>query len=161
MYLPHFFISLLINLLNLINWFSEFLLPKCKVVSPYILLTKNKSTLKNYMSCLWNKNQDVLFLCVLLQYLNYRGTSWILQINYRRPFFSSPLFISMNYESNQIRQNAYSMNCLLRKLSYFASLFVQCISIFDHGALSTTCTRQRNQCIAIWQSFSSNNTRIW
>lgn len=29
----------------------------------------------------------------------------------------------MNYESNQIRQNAYSMNCLLRKLSYFASLF--------------------------------------
>lgn len=61
----------------------------------------------------------------------------------------SPLFISMNYESNQIRQNAYSMNCLLRKFSYFASLFVQCISIFDHGALSTTCTRQRNQCIAI------------
>lgn len=87
MYLPHFFISLLINLLNLINWFSEFLLPKCKVVSPYILLTKNKSTLKNDMSCLWNKNQDVLFLCVLLQYLNYRGTSWILQIYYRRPFF--------------------------------------------------------------------------
>lgn len=63
----------------------------------------------------------------------------------------SPLFISMNYKSNQIRQNAYSMNCLLRKLSYFASLFVQCIrlSMFDHDALSTTCTRHRNQCTAI------------
>lgn len=61
-------ISLFINLLNLTNWFSGFLLHKCKVISPNnILLTKNiwSSALKMTCHVIKQKSRCLICMCTL------------------------------------------------------------------------------------------------